>query len=557
MSKVLNFKDWTFTISENAKIPRSSFNDLNSDGVKNYYNWKALYEAVSRELINLVEKAKENDSRSVKSHPAYDSVMSWMERGGPVKGKTSMSEESLIKQMKYWNGDLSSKARARGKRVELALAELLDDKNLERLIKNAGEVAGKAGSYGANMDRELIKGSVEKLINKFKSIHKSGRQFGGKADGERGWVIYSSSHSGKDAPSRFLGIIPFSASEENIKSKYQGKGLDGSDAKRFENWYNSLRNEGVDKLIEYLDDSKYTRAFAIGMEEADKLEILENYKQRADRTKNDISNALTIRWWSPGVKRESDEIITSEIPGEPTVIKSGPIFFPNDQSVAKAFFKDDQVNLTPGYENSIKDAIMELKNSIPKGATITKLEFSAMASTSVIPSDFNGDKKWTQQENEDLVKARAAKVIELAKEGFKAAGLADKATEMPAKLLPNNHGGGESAKWGDVERNKYSLAKRKSDDKVREEYESIYGEYRFSGVIIELEYQLSESTTQTKEAVTGTTSGVWRSSITWYKRSIGDKIKSKFKNIQLPNFSMRKSGQSFVGTKVSNMCPKF
>ena len=198
-----------------------------------------------------------------------------------------------------------------------------------------------------------------------------------------------------------------------------------------------------------------------------------------------------------------------------------------------------------------------MKNSIPEGATITKLEFSAMASTSVVPSDFNGDKKWTQQENEDLVKARAAKVIELAKAGFEAAGLADKATEMPAKLIPNNNGGGESAQWGAAQRAKYSLAKRKSDSSVRQAYESIYGEYKFSGVIIELEYQLTETTTRSETIFDDTVSGDWTSYITWYKQSTGDKIKRKFRKIRLPKFSMKKSGQSFVGTKVSTMCPKW
>ena len=524
--------------------------------IKNYSNWKAIYEAASNELVNLVKRARENDPQSVKSHPAYSSVMSWMERGGPKEGKTSMSEESLIKQMKYWNGDLSSKvsASASGKQVELALAELLDDKNLEKVISNAGKAAGRSGSYGANMDRELIKSSVEKLINKFKSIHKSGRQFGGKTDDGYNWVVYS--HSKKDAPSKFLGIIPFMASQENIKKEYQGKDLDGSDANRFENWYNSLKNGGVDRLIEYLDDPKYTKVVATSMEENDKIKILESYKQKADKTKNDISNALKISWRQSGVKQE--EIIkTEEIPGEPITIKSGPIFFPNDQSVAKAFFKDDQANLTPGYENSIKDAIMEMKNSIPEGATITKLEFSAMASTSVVPSDFNGDKKWTQQENEDLVKARASKVVELAKAGFEAAGLADKATEMPAKLIPNNNGGGESAQWGDAQRAKYSLANRKSDPAVRQAYESIYGEYKFSGVIIELEYQLTETTTKTEDTFAETVSGDWTSYITWYKQSTGDKIKSKFRNVKIPNFNMKQSGKSYVGTKVSNACPKW
>ena len=524
--------------------------------IKNYSNWKALYEAASSELINLVKKSRENDPQSVKSHPAYNSVMSWMERGGPEKGKTSMSEESLIKQMKYWNGDLSSKVKksANGTYIELALTELLDEKNLEKLINNAGKAAGRAGSYGAKMDRELIKSSVEKLINKFKSIHKTGRQFGGKTDDGYNWAVYS--HSRKDAPSKFLGIIPFLASQENIKKEYQGKDLDKSDALRFENWYNSLKDGGVDKLIEYLDDPKYTKAVATGMGENDKIEILESYKQKANKTKNDISNALKISWRQSGVKQE-EEITTKEIPGELTVIKSGPIFFPNDQSVAKAFFKDDQANLNPGYENSIKDAIMEMKNSIPKGATITKLEFSAVASTSVVPSDFNGDKKWTQQENEDLVKARAAKVTELAKAGFEAAGLADKAKEMPAKLIPNNNGGGESAKWGEEQKTKYSLAKRKADPSVRQAYESVYGEYKFSGVIIELEYKLTETTTRTEDTFAETVSGDWTSYITWYKQSTGDKVKSKFRRIKIPNFSMNKSGKSFVGTKVSTMCPKW
>jgi len=525
--------------------------------IKNYSGWQKLYEQKSaNDLGSLVASAREKDSESVKSHPAYNQVMSWMERGGPVKGKSGMDESSIVKQMKYWNGDLSSKVKvsASGKQVELALAELLDDKNLERLISNAGKAAGRAGSYGAKMDRELIKASVEKLINKFKSIHKSGRQFGGKNDDGYNWVVYS--HSKKDAPSKFLGIIPFMASQENIKKEYQGRDLDGSDAKRFENWYSSLKDGGVDKLIEYLDDPKYTKAVATEMDEKDKIEILENYKQKADKTKNDISNALKISWRQSGVKQE--EIIkTEEIPGEPKVIKSGPIFFPNNQSVAKAFFKDDQANLTPGYENSIKDAIMEMKNSIPKGATITKLEFSAVASTSVVPSDFNGDKKWTQQENEDLVKARAAKVTELSKAGFEAAGLADKAKEMPAKLIPNNNGGGESAQWGEKQRAKYSLAKRKSDPAVRQAYESVYGEYKFSGVIIELEYQLTETTTRTEDTFAETVSGDWTSYITWYKQSTGNKIKRKFRRIQLPNFSMNKSGQSFVGTKVSVMCPTF
>jgi len=525
--------------------------------IKNYSNWRALYEAKSNELVDLVKQARENDSDAVKSNSAYDKVMSWMERGGPKEGKTSMKEESLIKQMKYWNGDLSSKVRVSpsGKNVELALAELLDDKNIEKIISNAGKAAGRAGSYGSKMDRGLIKSSVEKLLNEFKSLHKSGRQFGGKNEDGYNWLVYS--HSKKDAPSTFLGIIPFRASEENIKKEYQGKDLDGGKAKSFENWYNSLKDGGVDKLIEYLKNKKYTKAVAVGMSDFDKIKILEGYKDKATRTKNDISNALKISWRQSGVKQE-EETTTVEVPGEPVVVKSGPVFFPANEKVAKAFFRDDKAELTPGYETSIKDAIMEMKNSIPKGAEITKLEFTTVASTSVVPSDFNGDGKWTKEENEPLVRARAAKVSELAKAGFEAAGIADKAVEIPAKLVPNNNGGGESALWGDEQRAKYSLAKRKSDPAVRAAYESIYGPYKYSGVIIELEYKLTTPTTETREDFKENVTGEWTSYITWYKQSTGDKIKRKFRKIKMPNFNMRKStGKSFVGTKAGTLCPAY
>jgi hypothetical protein len=201
---------------------------------------------------------------------------------------------------------------------------------------------------------------------------------------------------------------------------------------------------------------------------------------------------------------------------------------------------------------------MEMKNSIPKGAEITKLEFTTIASTSVVPSDFNGDDKWTTQENESLVKARAAKVSELARAGFEAAGIADKAIEIPAKLIPNNNGGGESALWGDEQRAKYSKDKRKSDPAVLAAYEETYGQYRYSGVIIELEYKLTTPTTETKEDFKENVTGEWTSYITWYKQSTGDKIKRKFRNIKMPNFNMRKStGKSFVGTKAGTLCPAY
>ena len=491
--------------------------------IKNYQGWKALNEQKSNDdLSSLVADARETDSQIVKSNPAYNPVMNWMERGGPTKGKSLMDKENLVKQMKYWNGDLSGKVRktSSSTNVELALAELLDDKNLEKLITNAGKAAGRAGSYGAKMDRELIKTSVEKILNKFKSIHKSGRQFGGKNEEGYGWVVYS--HSKKD-----------------------------------ENWYNSLKDGGVETLIGYLEDTEYTKTAATSMTDDDKINILTSYKQKADRTKNNIEEALKISWRQTGVK-QTDKTYTEEIPGEPTIVKSGPIFFPENQSVAKAFFRDDKADLTPGYENSIKDAIMKLKQSLPKGAEITKLEFGSVASTSVVPSDFNGDKKWTQEENETLVKARAAKVSELAKQGFADAGLSDKAVEAQSILIPNNNGGGESAVWDDKQRAKYSLAKRKSDPKVREAYEAIYGPYKYSGVIIELEYKLTTPTTETQETTEETVDGDWTSYITWYKQSTGDKIKSSFKKIEIPNFKLGKTtGKSYVGTKAGVMCPKW
>ena len=526
--------------------------------IKNYQGWKALNEQKSNDdLPSLVAKARETDSTIVKSNPAYNAVMDWMERGGPTKGKTTMNREDLVKQMKYWNGDLSGKIKktTSSTNVELALAELLDDNNLEKLITNAGKAAGRAGSYGAKMDRELIKTSVEKILNKFKSIHRSGRQFGGKNEEGYSWVVYS--HSKKDAPSKFLGIIPFMASEENIKKNYQGKDLDKSDALRFENWYNSLKDGGVENLIGYLEDTKYTKAAATSMTDEDKINILTSYKQKASKTKNNIEEALKISWRQTGVTQK-DSVTTEEIPGEPVIVKSGPIFFPENQSVAKAFFKDDRADLTKGYENIIKDAIMKLKQSLPKGAEITKLEFGSVASTSVVPSDFNGDKKWTQEENKTLVKARAAKVSELAKKGFVDAGLSDKAVETQAILVPNNNGGGESALWDDKQRTKYSLEKRNSDPKVREAYEAVYGPYKYSGVIIELEYKLTTPTTETQETAAETVDGDWTSYITWYKQSTGDNIKRSFAKIKMPGFKLGKSsGQSFVGTKVSNMCPEF
>lgn len=526
--------------------------------IKNYQGWKALNEQKSNEdLPTLVAKAREKDSDIVKSHPAYNTVMEWMERGGPVKGKTTMDKGNIVTQMKYWNGDLSSKVRksASGTYIELALAELLDEANLEKLIKKAGEAADRAGSYGAKMDRDLIKSSVEKILDSFKSLHTGGRMFGGMdEESGRPWRPHSSS---RKETNNYLGIIPFSATQENIKKEYQGKDLDGSDAKRFENWYNSLEENGVETLIEYLSDTKYTKAVGTAMTSEDKIDILTGYKQKADKTKNDISEALKMGWRQAGVKQE-DTKTTEEVPGEPVVFKSGPIFFPENQKVAKAFFRDDKADLTPGYENSIKDAIMKLKQSIPEGAEITKLEFSSVASTSVVPSDFNGDKKWTQEENVDLVKARAAKVSELAKQGFTDAGLSDKAVEVQAKLVPNNNGGGESAVWDDKQRAKYSLAKRKSDPAVREAYEKIYGPYKYSGVIIELEYKLTTPTTDTKEIAEEKVSGDWVSFITWYKQSTGNKIKRKFRQIKLPNFNITKtSGQSFVGIPVQNLCPAF
>lgn len=525
--------------------------------IKNYSNWMALYEAASNELVNLVKKARENDSDLVKSNPVYNSVMSWMERGGPEEGKTTMKEETLIKQMRYWNGDLSSKVSvsSSGKNVELALAELLNDKNLEKLISNAGKAAGRAGSYGAKMDRDLIKGSVEMLISEFKSLHKIGRKFGGKNEDGYNWKM--SSHSKKDAPSIFLGIIPFIATAENIKKEYQGKDLTSSDAKRFENWYNSLKDGGIDKLIGYLKDRRYTRAVAVMMSDIDKNEILKGYSDKANKTKNDISNAIKISWRQSGVKQDEETTVT-ETPGEPVIIKSGPVFFPSSEKVAKTFFRDDKADLTPGYENSIKNAIVEMKNSIPDGAEITKLEFTTIASTSVVPSDFNGDGKWTTQENESLVKARAAKVSELARVGFEAAGIADKAIEIPAKLIPNNNGGGESAEWGNNQRAKYSPAKRKSDPAVLAAYEETYGQYRYSGVIIELEYKLTTPTTDTEETFKENVTGKWTSYITWYKQSTRNKIKPKFRKIKMPNFNMRKStGKSFIGANVKDMCAAY
>ena len=78
--------------------------------ILNYKLWESyiysIFEKKSGDVSKMVEEARSSESDEVKKMDGYDDVMTWFENGGPNRGKSIMDQDSMIRSMTYWNGDM-------------------------------------------------------------------------------------------------------------------------------------------------------------------------------------------------------------------------------------------------------------------------------------------------------------------------------------------------------------------------------------------------------------------------------------------------------------------
>jgi hypothetical protein len=490
MSALLKFKEWNSSISESRSDKTGSFNE-----------WKQLLESKSGDIAKLVEQAKSSDSEKVKSTPGYNEIMDWYTNGGPVKGKATMSDDDIIKTLKYWNGDLSSKTSEKASRVIEAMDILSDSGNVESLMKKLQKAAGM--SKYLSYDVELITKAASELKTKFEELKKAGKEIGQKTGEGQRYSMHTTLKP-ETYPWR-LGIIPWSVNTEEGLDEYNGKDLGSANAKQFTAWYEKIKNDGVSSLIEMLDDRKYLKIKAMGMKDTYKITMLNKFTEKASKMNKEIKNALAIRIYPSSVKSsvEKKEFIEA---GDP-VIEYAEFKFPSNTDISKTFFLDDQYKIDNKYTNSISEFVSGIKAKLPEGAKVSQVTVKAVASTSQVPST----KYFNSGGNEKLVDLRTASIEKKTVEALKANGLADNIKFDKTGRLPNN---------GPLyDKEKYGKAKRDADPAVKAEYEKIYGEYRFSGVQIMLAYSIETPTTETTETLDIQNVGDWKGYIGWTEGS--------------------------------------
>ena len=525
MSRILNFDKW-LSINESKISSDNSFKE-----------WKKVFESTSGDIDALVAQARENDSDAVKSTPGYDEVMNWFDNEGPAKGKAIIDEESILKSLRYWNGDLSDKTSDKSKRAIEACELLSNEDTVNKLMKKLQSASGT--SKYLSYDIKLITDAASKLKVKFEELNKAGKEVGQQmSDKDKRRYDVQTALNTEKYPFR-LGILPWAISTSEGLDEYKGKDILSGNAKQFTKWYDTLKKDGVDSLIKYLNDNKYVRSKAVGIEDDDKINILKKYVATAAKRKKNIEDALAIKLYPASAKNTVTSGSETDVTENPT--EYAEFKFPMNTDIAKTFFGDDEVKIDGKFSNSISEFVSGIKAQLPEGAKVTEVTVKAVASTSTVPST----KYFNSGGNEKLVSLRLAAIEKDAFTALQANDLAGNVKYDKSGSLPNN---GPA-----YDKNKYGKDKRNANPAVREEYEKIFGEFRYSGLQILIAYQIESSTPTVTPTLDIKVTGEWKSYITWSEPS-KQKNTTKWKPGKL---TFRRSNGGLYPTKSGTGCTNF
>ena len=508
-------------------------------------NLELILEQKKSSISELVASANETDSEEVKGTAGYADVMAWYSNEGPSKGKPDMESSDMVKCMEYWTGDLSSKTGKGELKIEQALGILSNEDKLAKLLikldkqRNSFTPKAKAKLPEIQWDKSLIIQSAKKLKAAFSELHKSGKKIGNKTEentsGNTAYYNVLTTLNSEKFPFK-LGIIPFNMSGDGIDT-YNGKDIGSSDVKKFHKWYTSINND-LDKMMTYLDlnsenGSKVIKTKFVLIEDRDKIAMLTKFSDRAKRKA--IADALKIKWW-PSIAKTTTRKEKMILEGEPETTYM-EYKFPADTQIAKTFFVDDASTIDPKFSNSINEFVQDIRQQIPKDAEITSVKVMAVASTSTVPST-----KYRNEDGNVTLVAHRLKAI----------------NDATALALTNNNlnsnveyveGGGrpnqgtewvsDNAKWG-PQGNRNAL------------YEKTFGEFRFSGVQINVGWKVTTQEPDEGEISTIEITGKWSSTISWRKH----KNPPTFPPIKFPPRRRKNNGTSPLrgGTSCMEWC---
>lgn len=535
--------------------------------ILSYDGWLRLFEAAEGkapdEISALIEKAKTSDPDQIKSHPAYEPMLSWFGRPGPTKGRMDMDKDLVLKSMQYWTGDLSQKTGSGAEELEARIATLTDAGQVEKIKKMLPKIVGTTTSL--QYDTNLITSSAQKIKDALDALHKSGKRISSK--------FSPSTSSNLTATTNHLGIMPW-----RNEDSYKLKDIEGARAKEFMNWYDSLKKGGVEPIITKINDPKHHTVKSAALDNDMKLKILNKIQEKSQKVKRPIDEALRLYFQTTGYLTTT----TTTKPGTPAEAPAPKVTtmsfaFPykkGNEEMAKTYFKDDMAELRDGMAGQMVNSINEIVKSLKaQGAKITKFSYRIIASTSNVPSYYlPGNKRAAQSstENNKTLVADRAKVLEAEiKQAIESNGLTEISETVPALLTPNNTLDGK-ADWNKV-KDQYQLKTKADGTKGRVNaqgqdttaaYESLFGPARHSGAAFEIEYTITETRPEVPEAkpeTETTTIGNWTVNISWHKDTIDFSFdKRTFQRIGYKiGKSIRQIGTGSGGNSVGDLCAAY
>jgi hypothetical protein len=230
------------------------------------------------------------------------------------------------------------------------------------------------------------------------------------------------------------------------------------------------------------------------------------------------------------------------------------------------FFDDDKYEVSEKDKGEYAKMVkVNLDAIIQAGGTITKIVYSAGASTSKVGTRYAGKDKlgdhWSPENNKILVKDRISSINAVLEELLQpyASSAGIELTKQEDESAPNiGLGWKEYSKVGDYEygplyeaarknkssltpNNFYTLEKRKDDPAIKEEYDEVFGKFRgnYGEFSVVATFEVGEDEPRKKEDLIG--AGAWKAKIEWPREP---------QKAPKPRKVSGGGGKSYVGVKL-------
>lgn len=433
------------------------------------------------DIGGMIKLAKTSDSENVKSNPTYSPVMDWW-----AKKNDDFDKQKSIESLFIWLGGRYSGSEQSSKKFNSVI------QNLEILVNNPTNVLSVKNNLNDEQKNTIIndlKAGLQLLKNKqsegvfIMSPYELVKLFGG----ENTILNYD--------PKEFTSVLKEKTPNRSVLIPITSKVANGA------------FNTKVAQLISKENEpGQKIWSKGMPMDDESKIQILNTIEQKANeagkKQKRSAAEMIQLATSLYITRKKSTSKVTQTGSEIKTLSGSYPAYTlePKSEEFKKGlnFFIENGVKISPettqAINTQVKDAIDAIRGADP--ITITNISIWGYSSTSKVPTAYpNIGGERTKENNVQLAKDRLNSILTELKTAFKNQGIEVEPKINTEKNVENPNAGPE---WGDNE--KKDIIRWGTPEKRTQEYEEVYGVFRYARAFFEISYSsTSKPTSESKE----------------------------------------------------------